>query len=416
MKEILLSIISIIMLNSTSLFALNLEEAVDKALQDNYNLQVQKYIYIQAKENVNLNKSAFLPKVNLSYEYNDRNKIIGNELKKDSTISSVVSYNLFKGLSDFYTLNSAKFLEKSSNFTLKAFRQDLILDTKEAYINYLNNKKNLLSYEDAFRLFDRQYVDTKIKYEQGILLKNDLLQVHVNLLRSKENVINAKNDLEVSLLELSNIMGGKKLKDSEIEDLKVINFDRNIYNKTQLNSRSELQALGMAISSYKSLADSKKGSFLPKIDASFSVNKYGDNFSVNSNDGNPKYQEMARLNLSWNLYNGGEDKSQKELYLLQRKELQSKFQELKLDINLQYEKTVLKFNVVQQNLKTSKLGLEQAKENYKLVKSRFDEGVSITTDLIDANFLLTQAKQKYYQSYYDNFLVLANFHRIFEIE
>lgn len=413
MKQLLSTIM---ILNTMSLFALNLDDAVNEAVKNNYDLETQKHIYEQSRQNVKLNQSVFLPKVNLAYNYNNRDEIIGTQLKEDSALTAVISYNLFKGLSDFHTLNSAKFLEKSSRFTLEANIQDIILNTKKAYINYLNSKKNLSSYEDAFKLFDKQYLDTKIKFEQGILVKNDLLHVHVNLLRAKENVVNAKKDLKVSLLNLSNIMGGKFLESIDIEDLTLTTFDKNNYDETQLENRSELQALKMAISSYRSLEKATEGSFLPSVDASVSTNKYGDNFGLSSIDQYSDHQNIATLKISWNLYNGEKDTTQKIIYLTQQKELQSKLQKVKLDINLQYQKAILEFDVAKENFETSKLGLEQAKENYELVTNRFNAGLSTATDLIDANYLLTQAKQKYYQSYYDKFLVIATLDRVFEIK
>ncbi|MEZ4694132.1 MAG: hypothetical protein R2837_09125 [Aliarcobacter sp.] len=39
-------------------------------------------------------------------------------------------------------------------------------------------------------------------------------------------------------------------------------------------------------------------------------------------------------------------------------------------------------------------------ENYEIVKNRFNEGISTTTDLTDAN-PLTQAKQGYNRAYFE---------------
>lgn len=401
-------------LGSVQLFALNIDEAVNEALKNNYDLQSQTYIYEQSQHAVDKNRAAFLPKLDLSYEYNERDKTIGTQLKKETTASAVVSYNLFNGFSDFNTINSAKFLEKSSAFTLKAVTQDIILNTKQAYITYLNRKKQLNTYEEAFKLFDKQYVDAKIKYDQGLLARNDLLQVHVNLLDAKQNVISAKKNLKVAQLNLSNIIGGKDLNNEGIEELKLIDFNTVSYEKALLENRSEIEALKMSIQSYKSLASAQKGSFMPSVDTSFSMSKYGDNASLSSVDGYPNHQETATISASWNLYNGGSNLAQMKTYLAQKKELHATLQKTILDINLQYEQALLEFDVAKQNFQTAKLGLEQAKENYSLVNNRFKEGLSSTTDLIDANYLLMQAKQRYYQSYYDKFLSVATLNRIVE--
>ena len=70
--------------------------------------------------------------------------------------------------------------------------------------------------------------------------------------------------------------------------------------------------------------------------------------------------------------------------------------------------------VANENLETSKLALLQANENYAIVKNRFDEGISTSTDLTDANYLLTQAKQGYNRAYFDKYLAISTLDRIFE--
>lgn len=399
---------------SVTSYALTIEQAVEMALENNLELEEQRYSYEQSQQNVDLNRASFLPKVDLSYEYNNRDKMIGTQLRKDSTASAVVSYNLFNGLADFNTLNSAKFLEKSSSFTLEAKKQDIILNTKSAYIDYLNSEKSFITFEDAYKLFDKQYVDAKIKFEQGLLAKNDLLQVHVNLLSAKQNLLNAKKNLKISKLNLANILGGIDVRDMAIEELELINFENVQYDKKTLENRSELQALEMSINNYTSLAKAQKGSFLPSIDTSFSVSKYGEGSDLGSASGYPDHQETATVTASWNLYNGGSDYSQIKIYLAQKKELLSKLQRTKLEINLQYETVILDLDVSKQNYETAKLGLEQAKENYKIVNNRFNEGLSSTTDLVDANYLLSQSKQRFFDAYYNKFLAVATIKRVFE--
>ena len=89
-------------------------------------------------------------------------------------------------------------------------------------------------------------------------------------------------------------------------------------------------------------------------------------------------------------------------------------EDLKLSIKLQYEQAIEEFDVSQLNFETAKVSLEQSNENYKIVNNRFKEGLSSSTDLINANFLLSSAKQSFDNAYYDRFLAKASLDRIFE--
>ncbi|MEZ4694476.1 MAG: TolC family protein [Aliarcobacter sp.] len=116
------------------------------------------------------------------------------------------------------------------------------------------------------------------------------------------------------------------------------------------------------------------------------------------------------------MFNGGYDDSMVTIYKTKYLSANSLLSKTKLEIKLQYENAKSNLEVALQNLETSKLALLQAQENYEIVKNRFDEGISTTTDLTDANYLLTQAKQGFNKAYFDKYLAISTLDRIFEKE
>lgn len=401
---------------ATQVMALDLNEAIDIALKKNHSIQEQSFVLEESKENISLEQAALLPSIDLSYTYNDRDKTSTGQIEEDSTATAKLSYNLFNGFKDLKTMQSAEFLAKASSFQFNAVSQDIILDTKSAYIDVLDKQKNLTTLENAYSLFSKQYEDAKIRFDQGLLAKNDLLQVNVNLLDAKQNVTSAKKDLKVARLNLSNFLGGKDLNSESIQELSISELEVKPYTKDILENRSEINVLKMNIESMNSNISGEKGDYLPKLDASVSYSEFGDDFSPSGRDGYPDNQTVATLNASWNLYEGGANQSQIQIYLAQKNQVLAQLERTRLDINLQYERAKLELDVANENFDTSKVSLEQAKENYAIVDNRFKEGLSSTTDLIDANYLLSQAKQRYFRSYYDKFLAVATLKRILEVK
>ncbi len=391
--------------------ALNIESAVNLALQNNNELKQKVYEYDEAKENIQLNKSSFKPKLDLSYTYSDRNKVASG-LKRDSSASAVVSYNLFNGFSDYNLVQSAKYSANAINLNLYAFKQDLVYNAKVAYINFLDKRKKEKTYKVAYNLFSKQYEDSKNRYEQGLIAKNELLDVQVKMLDAKQNLTRANSDLQIARYELSNILGGIDLEKETIEELNEKKIIIQEYKLEFLDNRSEIKALKMSIESLNSQLDSTKGELLPSIDASLLYNKYGDDLTPK--DVEPDDQKVAQISLKWNLYNGGSNYSKMDINRLKVRQVKEQLEKIKLDIKLQYQIAKTDFQVSIENFESAKLALEQAKENYKIVSDKFDEGLVKSTDLTDANYLLTNAKQKYFKAYYDKFLSLAKLDRIFE--
>ncbi|WP_375723054.1 TolC family protein [Arcobacter sp. KX21116] len=399
---------------ATNLFAISLDEVLNISLEKNLDIAISNYEYKETKEDYNKSKSAFLPKVDLSYSYNNSDKQTPGQIKEDSTASATISYNLFNGFKDFSELYSTKYLRNASKFSYNAKKQDILLSTKEAYIDYLNKRKNLLTQEDSYKLFENQYIDAKNQFIQGLVSKNDLLKVEVNMLNAKQSVIQAKGDLNISLYSLSNILGGYDLTNEKIEELNINENKNFVYDVSLLENRSEIKAYELNLKSIKEQSFGSRNTFMPKVDASVSYNKYGDDENIGGRDLYPDSQEVVNVTASWNLYNGNSDYSDIIKKNIQVKKAVANLEKIRLSIKLQYQNALSSLAVSKANFETSKLALKQAEENYTIVKNRFQEGLSDNTDLIDANYLLSAAKQNYYKAYYDKYISVETLNRILE--
>ena len=389
--------------------ALNLSQAVNIALEKNLDIQAKNFDYLESLENIKLNNSNLLPKVGLGFAYNDKDEIAySTQAQIDATFTAEISYNLFNGFKDISDKNSSRFLSKSSNFSLNALKQDIILNTKITYINYLDKQNALETYNSAYSLFKEQYENSKNRYEQGLIAKNDLLQVQINMSTAKQNITKAKGALKTAKNRLSNLLGGMDLSLEIIEKLNNTTLEVSNYDTKILDNRSEIQALTMNLEAIKQQKKSIKSSFYPKVDAALSHKQYYEDIADYNN------QNILSLSASWNLYNGGLDEAKDNIYRTRYLKAKTQLVKTKLDIKLQFENASSNLEVAVENFNTATLSQEQAKENYKIIKNRFNEGVSTSTDLTDANYLLTQAKQNLNRAYFDKFLAISTLDRIFE--
>ena len=412
LKKILL--ITPIAFFGLNVYAMDINDAVNQALLNNNSLKKQQYIYDESIQNINYSKTAYRPNIDLGYNYKARTENLDLYGKDYSNASATVSYNLFNGFTDKYNIKSAKEQSEYSLYILEALKFDLILNTKQNYITYLKSLKNIDTMKNAFELLEQQYIDSQNKFEQGLLAKNDLLQVNAQMLQSKQNYARAKANSRIARFQLKNILGGTLNADEKIEDLTKQKISSSNYNLEELENRSEIKAVKKSISAIVSQKRANKGDFMPNADLSLSYIKYGSDAFLEVDSGSTKDQETATLSLSWNIYNGGRDSLEDIIY--NKKILQAKedLADLKLSIKLQYENALEEFEVSKLNYETAKVSLAQSRENYKIVNNRFKEGLSTSTDLINANYLLTQSKQSFDNANYDRFIAKATLDRIFE--
>jgi outer membrane protein TolC len=79
-KVLTLSIISAI-----NLMAIDINSAVNSAIKNNFSLKQQEYILESSKIDFDLAKKSISPRVDLNYNYNNKDKVLYTQTKEDST-------------------------------------------------------------------------------------------------------------------------------------------------------------------------------------------------------------------------------------------------------------------------------------------------------------------------------------------
>jgi len=406
--------ILILLIPMINLFAIDINDAIGLAIENNYNLKKQTFIQKESKSNLDSFKGTFHPKLDINYNYQDRDNPTSSQTDQYSKVEAKLSYNLFKGFSDIYTLDSYKNLLSVSKYQLNAFKNDLILDVKTLYIDYLLKEKETKTQYEALKLYEQQYKDTNNMYTQGFVSRNELLEVEVEMLQSKQLYEKAKTKQSIVKKSLNNLLGGVLAKEEKITELKQESELTQQFDDTLLENRSEIKALKELILNYQNQAKAINGKFYPKVDLELSHSKHGDKTIPNNTAFYKEPQTIAGVNISWNLYNGGSDRYKKVALIDKLNQYKMELEDTRLKITLQYEEAMDNFNVAKLNLITATKALEQAKENYQIIKNKVKEGIEKNTELIDANYLLTKAKQNYFSAYYKRYISIATIDRVFE--
>lgn len=397
-------------------FALDINKAVEFSLVNNNIIKENQFIIKENSEVLNSSKSLYQPKLDLKYTYDNKFQKNQGENKNDSELNVDLTYNLFNGFKDEKTINSNKNNLQMTKYNYEAIKLDIVLKTKQDFISYLKTRKNTFVQKNALKLFQRQYTDSKNFYDNGVnITLNNLLEVEISLLEAKKLLKDAISTEKVAKQRLFNTMG--IMINENIDDVPLEREDYSQY----LDQEGILNTLEIAsLIEYKNSLKNQKevilGNFYPKIDATIRHKRYGDSFALNERDGSYQPQNIALLEFSWNLYNGKKDQSDILAYKHKVSQINYQIAQLKQDLALQYIEAEEKLILEKQNLDISKKAFEQAEVNNKIVKNSFKEGIVTSKDLIDANYLLIKSESAYYDSYYDNLLVMAQIERILEIK
>jgi len=188
-------------------FALTLDEAIETALQNHQRIEQFRANADQSKAAVGSARAAFLPSVVLDYSYLERDEDPWALGDKSSTLSLGASINLFNGLSDYHSYRAARQRAQGADFRLRGVRADIVLEARQAYIEVLRAARSVATAAEGVELLTRQKHDADLQFEYGVIARNDLLRVEVELSSARQDLLQAEGQQQIARRQLERTIG-----------------------------------------------------------------------------------------------------------------------------------------------------------------------------------------------------------------
>jgi len=396
-------LISIFLISYISLYALNIQEAVEIGLENSHRLKSSQLNKNVSQAYLDKSESSYKPILDANYYASNSEQNSPDSSLSPSYASISLGYNLFNGFKDKYSIEGAKENLKSKEFEYEALRADIKLEIQLAYINFLEKRKTLSTKKEAVELVSKSLKDTQAYYDQGLVAKNSLLETKVSLSKTKQDLLIAKSELLIAREALNRLLGGKLSENEQIEeiDFKIIKTEKTEeLIKKALANRSEIKSLKATIKETKSIYNSSKSDLYPRVDLSLSHTINGEDGDLNGRDNFYDDETKASLNLSYNLYKGGANEADRAAYMYKSQIASQKLKTLELDIILQIKKAKEAYELSLENRKVTKDANEFAQENFSIMQSRYKSQLEKTTDFLKARLDLSEAKIAYVKSLY----------------
>lgn len=403
--------------------ALTMEEAVSFALQNNHRVKQFERLEDSAREDIGVKRSAFWPSADLSYSYTDVDvrgtTALASSFNRNVAVGTAeISYNLFNGLSDLKSLKESIARAEASAHERNAVAADVVLDTRTAYIDVLRAKRAVQTAREGVELLERQVRDARRFYEVGLFAKNDVLKAEVELSSARQDLISAEGDLTVAVKRLERTIGLNILEDEVIEDMEgtpaLGELSYEALSSKALERRSELRQLRALEEALGYSADAIRGGYLPSIDISFSHSRYGDKADLEGREFLQDEEDMITLSATWNVFDGFSKKHAIRQARYQQKATLEQLKDTEEEVLLQLKEAIKGYEVSLGRLDAAETAVEQAEENYRVTENQFRERLATTTDLLDARFFLTRARNQYNNAVYDTHLWAARIERVIE--
>jgi outer membrane protein len=397
---------------------LSLKDTIEMAIDANLNLKQSREEVKAAEETRKASITRFLPTLSTSYDYLHRNKELTQELtgigggpefivRPDDQYTFVTSFNqpIFSGFSLINQYRVADLGLDAAEFGEKVTRQDVILDAKNAFYSVLKAEKLLGVAKQRVTQIAAQKDVAENFYEVGMSPLNDLLEAQASLANARQDFIVAQNNLEIARSQFNTILRRPVNAPVKIED--ILDYSPFVYDfdyclETAKENRLEITLADLEVEiAEKEVALAKKD-FLPSVNLRGNYTRTGDDYKAKGGEGitdsaSWEIQAVAE----WEFWQWGRTHFGVREKLHRLSQAQYRRLQIQDNIELEVKTSFLRTKESEKNIITVEKAIEQAKENFRINQERFKEQVATTTEVLDAQTLLTNTLTNYFNALYD---------------
>lgn len=376
---------------------LTLQDAVDAALDQNFDIRIAKTELDQAKANNTIGNAGMLPAVTAIGGINGSITDAHIELAsgdvqnrkgaRSETLSGAVQLDwvLFDGFRMFTNKRRLEELEQIGNTALKAQLQTTIAQVVTTYAEVVRQKQQLVAIDTAMALAKVRMDLAKKKFEVGTSAKTDYLQAQVDYNASKATYLVQGAVLRQAKDSLMILLGRNQFANYDVQDSLHLNKSLTYKDQEQWMDRNFSVQLAQG---QKRLAgyDLKlaNGAMLPVLDLSASYNYNRTQNGAGVTLYNRTYGPQGGLNLTLPLFNGFNLQRQKKVARLEVFRRDLIVQRLETSTGARYRTAWRSYDNALQSLSLEQENIRYAAENVMIQQARFRVGVANTLELREA--------------------------------
>jgi outer membrane protein len=396
-----------------------LEEGIKEALENNWSVKGKEEKISESEFAKDEAKAGFYPTFGMTYSYTYMGNVptieaLGMKLKmadqNNFQWKGTVTQPIFTG----YALTSAYELSKLgidlSKVSVELAKLDLALQVKESYFNILKTDKAVDVAKRAIESLESHLSTARNFYTVGMIPVNDVLKAEVELANARHNYIKAENGAKLARVAF-NVLLSRSIDDTiQIEDILVYKPENPEFEQSlekALKTRPEIISMGLNDSQIDEQIKLAKSKYYPQAALSYSYSKAGDTPSVSGSHFQLANQWQATLGMSWIFWDWDKTKNSVRQSESMKKQLSQTRKALEDGIRLQVKKAILDLKEAEEKIPTAKKAVEQAEENLRVSEERYKAQVTTSTEVLDAQTLLSQARMNYYEALYDHNLAKA---------
>jgi outer membrane protein len=291
---------------------------------------------------------------------------------------------------------------------------ELVLDVKDAYFGILKAEKLEKVAAQAVEQLEAHLRVAQAFYDEGIIAKNELLQTEVQMAQARQDLIKARNYVELAKSLFNKLL--RRGLDSEVAIEDILDYRAIELTFAQCldraeRYRTEVKEISLNILSAEKGVELSKSNYYPTLALVGNYNREGDEPLLGSEADEDADIWTLLVKAEWTFWEWG--KTRHDVSASKAKVAKAKYllRELKDSIQLQVKEAYLNLREAEKNIQVARTAVIQAEENFRMNEERYKQQVATSTDVLDAQTLLTQARSNYFNALSEHNIAWARLER-----
>jgi outer membrane protein TolC len=379
-----------------------LERALQQALASNPDARLAQQRIVAAQAGLEQANAAFWPRVQFQSSYTGSDnpmQAFGSILNQRAYSSSLnfndvpsvddlnarglVTFPLYAGGKNTATRKAAKANTDAARQDNEALRNALGFEVSRTFYTVLKTRQFIQAAEAGVKSFEGSLAVAQKRLDGGTLLKTGVLDIEVRLAQAREELVRARNANALAVRVLRNLLGIESGAFEVADSAPPINAP----DSGDFSGRAELAAARHREQAGQQQARATKGGYLPRVNAFGSVDyDYGWNYE----HGGGSYTAGALL--QWDLWDGKMTRAKVAEANANVEIAREEQRKLRFALDLEAEQARLDLKAANERLSVTGQAVAQAAESASLTRARFEQELTLPTQLIDAETALVAAR------------------------
>lgn len=385
--------------NSTKL---TLDEAIEKSLANSKAVKVSEAATSSAEWKSKSIKSNQLPDLNISGQYQQILSKGDTKLKMQLPTGAgtgMVNVNpdhVFMGTAGvslpIYAGGQIKNAIKQSNLAVdlsklqtESTKEDVVWQTINLYFGIYKTQKTIDVLNENLVRANQRVKDFKNFLDNGIIPRNDYLRAKLQASNVQIAIDEATNNFENLNYRLNVLMGNTTNASYDIVDANALMVTE--VSNNELTNRKDIQSVEKQAEIADQSIKIAKAAYYPQL--AFTGNYYAVDIDQVASMIN---SVTVGLGLKYDLSSLYKNKHEVEYAKAKKVESEMQLEALKDKARIEINESHQKYTLAEKKNKVYLEALEQAAENYRIVKDKYDNGLADTDQLLEADVQQLQAE------------------------